>query len=66
MFVLDQAGLLDGRRATTHGRYTGTLRRLHPRVLVDPDVLYVDERTILTSAGSAAGIDLCLHPVRLA
>lgn len=64
VFVLAQAGLLDGRRATTHWRYTETLRRLHPRVLVDPDVLSVDEGTILTSAGSAAGIDLCLHLVR--
>lgn len=64
VFVLAQAGLLDGRRATTHWRYTETLRRLHPRVIVDPDVLYVDEGTILTSAGSAAGIDLCLHLVR--
>jgi AraC family transcriptional activator FtrA len=64
VFVLAAAGLLDGRRATTHWRYVDSLRRLHPRVRVEPDVLYVDEGEILTSAGSAAGIDLCLHLVR--
>src|SRR4029079_10126365 len=64
VFVLAAAGLLDGRRATTHWRYVERLRALYPRVRVEPDVLYVDEGSILTSAGSAAGIDLCLHVVR--
>jgi AraC family transcriptional activator FtrA len=64
VFVLAAAGLLDGRRATTHWRYLERLRALHPRVRVEPDVLYVDEGQVLTSAGSAAGIDLCLHVVR--
>jgi transcriptional regulator GlxA family with amidase domain len=63
-FVLAAAGLLDGRRATTHWRYAGLLAREFPRVTVDPDVLYVDEGDILTSAGVAAGVDLCLHIVR--
>ncbi|HWV87271.1 MAG TPA: transcriptional regulator FtrA [Capillimicrobium sp.] len=63
-FALAAAGLLDGRRATTHWRYADELRRRHPAVAVDPDVLYVDEGDVLTSAGSAAGIDLCLHLVR--
>ena len=64
VFVLAAAGLLDGRRATTHWRYVERLRARYPRVRVEPDVLYVDDGTILTSAGSAAGIDLCLHVVR--
>jgi AraC family transcriptional activator FtrA len=64
VFVLAATGLLDGRRATTHWRYVERLRALHPRVRVEPDVLYVDEGQVLTSAGSAAGIDLCLHVVR--
>src|SRR5260221_2672466 len=64
VFVLAAAGLLDGRRATTHWRYGERLRSRHPKVRVEPDVLYVDEGSILTSAGSAAGIDLCLHVVR--
>src|SRR6185503_14491772 len=64
VFVLAAAGLLDGRRATTHWRYVEGLRARHPRIRVEPDVLYVDEGRILTSAGSAAGIDLCLHVVR--
>jgi transcriptional regulator GlxA family with amidase domain len=63
-FVLAQAGLLDGRRAATHWRDAGALARLFPQVAVDRDVLYVDEGRILTSAGVAAGIDLCLHLVR--
>jgi AraC family transcriptional activator FtrA len=63
-FVLAAAGLLDGRRATTHWRYADELRRRYPQIQVDPDVLYVDEGEILTSAGSAAGLDLCLHLVR--
>ena len=63
-FVLAATGLLDGKRATTHWRYAEALRRRFPRVRVDPDVLYVDEERVLTSAGSAAGLDLCLHLVR--
>lgn len=63
-FVLAEAGLLDGRRATTHWRYAARLARMFPAVHVDPDVLYVDEGDVLTSAGVAAGIDLCLHMVR--
>src|SRR3954454_15839127 len=58
------AGLLDGRRATTHWDSTDLLAALFPRVRVDPDVLYVDEGDVLTSAGVAAGLDLCLHIVR--
>jgi transcriptional regulator GlxA family with amidase domain len=64
-FVLAAAGLLDGRRATTHWMYTGLLAARYPRVKVDPAVLYVDEGNVLTSAGLAAGLDLCLHVVRL-
>lgn len=63
-FVLAAAGLLAGRRATTHWRFTEGFGSLHPEVRLQPDVLYVDEGLILTSAGSAAGIDLCLHLVR--
>ena len=63
-FVLAAAGLLDGRRAATHWSSAERLERLHPLVEVDPNVLYVDEGDILTSAGSAASIDLCLHIVR--
>jgi len=63
-FVLAAAGLLDGRRATTHWSECAELTRLHPEVAVDPAVLYVDDGDILTSAGSAASIDLCLHLVR--
>ncbi len=64
-FVLAEAGLLDGLRATTHWMYTERLAARYPAVKVDADVLYVDEGLILTSAGTAAGIDLCLHVVRL-
>src|SRR5690349_4358949 len=64
VFVLAAAGLLDGKRATTHWRYVDQLRARYPRIEVEPDVLYVDEGSVLTSAGSAAGIDLCLHVVR--
>ena len=63
-FVLAATGLLDGRRATTHWRYADALQRKYPRIAVDPAVLYVDEGALLTSAGSAAGLDLCLHLVR--
>ena len=63
-FLLAHAGLLDGRRATTHWRHTERLARLFPNVRVEPDVLYVDEGNVMTSAGSAAGIDLLLHLVR--
>ncbi|WP_374012248.1 transcriptional regulator FtrA [Pseudoxanthomonas koreensis] len=64
VFVLAATGLLDGKRATTHWRYADILRQRHPAIEVDPDVLYVDNGRILTSAGSAAGLDLCLHLVR--
>lgn len=64
VFVLAAAGLLEGCRATTHWRYLETLQQRYLDVEVVPDVLYVDEGTVLTSAGSAAGIDLCLHLVR--
>ena len=63
-FALGAAGLLDGRRVTTHWRYAQRLAELCPHALVDPDVLYVDEGDLLTSAGVAAGIDLCLHLIR--
>ncbi|MFD6608767.1 GlxA family transcriptional regulator [Micromonospora chalcea] len=63
-FVLAAAGLLDGRPATTHWAYAPRFRRLHPGVRLDPDVLFVDDGRVLTSAGVAAGIDLCLHVVR--
>ena len=63
-FVLAEAGLLDGRRATTHWNDAVELARRFPAVTVDPDVLYVDEGSVLTSAGVAAGLDLCLHVVR--
>lgn len=64
VFVLAAAGLLAGRRATTHWRYVDKLRALHPDIDVLPDVLYVDEGDVMTSAGSAAGLDLGLHLVR--
>lgn len=63
-FVLAAAGLLDGRRATTHWQAAGLLARMYPKVAVDPAVLYVDEGDVLTSAGAAAGLDLCLHMIR--
>jgi AraC family transcriptional activator FtrA len=64
-FALAAAGLLDHRRATTHWHHTDELADRHPAVTVDPDVLWVDEGQVLTSAGVAAGIDLCLHLVRI-
>ncbi len=63
-FVLAATGLLDGARAATHWRYAGALRDTHPAVQVDEQVLYVDDDRVLTSAGSAAGLDLCLHLIR--
>lgn len=63
-FVLAAAGLLAGKKATTHWRYTDALKERYPNITVVPDVLYVDEGDVLTSAGSAAGIDLCLHLIR--
>lgn len=63
-FILAAAGLLDGKRAATHWRYVERLRTRYPKIQVEPDVLYVDEGSLLTSAGSAAGIDLCLHLIR--
>jgi AraC family transcriptional activator FtrA len=64
VFLLAAAGLLDGREAATHWRYAQALAERHPAVGVNADVLYVDGGDVLTSAGSAAGIDLCLHVVR--
>lgn len=64
VFVLAATGLLDGRRATTHWRYVDALAARFPRIRVEPDVLYVDEGRILTSAGSAAALDLSLHLIR--
>jgi transcriptional regulator GlxA family with amidase domain len=63
-FVLAAAGLLDGRRCTTHWMHAADLARYCPAAKVDPDVLYVDADPVITSAGSAAGIDACLHMVR--
>ncbi|WP_431684101.1 helix-turn-helix domain-containing protein [Kitasatospora sp. KL5] len=63
-FALAAAGLLDGRRATAHWSHTTDLARRHPAVTVDDSVLYVDDGDVLTSAGVAAGLDLCLHIVR--
>jgi AraC family transcriptional regulator, transcriptional activator FtrA len=64
VFLLAATGLLDGKRVTTHWRYVERLTARFPSLRVDPNALYVDEGSILTSAGSAAGIDLCLHIVR--
>ncbi|WP_369220804.1 GlxA family transcriptional regulator [Streptomyces sp. R39] len=63
-FALAATGLLDGRRATTHWHYTRALAEKHPLVKVDENVLFVDEGSVLTSAGAASGIDLCLHILR--
>ncbi|MER7082304.1 Transcriptional regulator GlxA family, contains an amidase domain and an AraC-type DNA-binding HTH domain [Saccharopolyspora kobensis] len=63
-FVLAATGLLDGLRATTHWRAAPLLAERHPGIDVDPDVLYVDNGQFLTSAGAAAGLDLCLHLIR--
>jgi len=64
VFVLAATGLLDGHRATTHWRYVDALAQRHPRIHIEPDVLYVDEGQLLTSAGSAAALDLSLHLIR--
>ena len=64
VFVLAAAGLLDGRRATTHWRHVPDFKRMYPDIQVEEDVLYVDEGSVITSAGSAAGIDACIHLVR--
>ena len=63
-FVLGAAGLLDGRACTTHWRQAGSLAAMYPEAKVDPAVLYVDEDRVITSAGTAAGIDACLYLVR--
>lgn len=63
-FVLAAAGVLDGRRATTHWRYAGLLQEQYPAIDVDPHPLYIDSGSVLTSAGCSAGLDLCLHIVR--
>ena len=63
-FILGEAGLLDGRRCTTHWRNAEELARRYPAAKVDPDVLYVDDDPVITSAGTAAGIDACLYLVR--
>ncbi len=62
--VIAATGLLNGKRATTHWRYASALQKIYPNIEVDSSVLYVDEGQILTSAGSAAGLDLCLYLVR--
>ncbi len=64
VFVLAAAGLLDGKRATTHWRHIPSLKQQYPDIQIEEDVLYVDEGDVITSAGSAAGIDACLHLVR--
>jgi AraC family transcriptional activator FtrA len=64
-FVLGAAGLLDGRRATTHWGHAAALSARYPQVEVDPDVLYTDNGSVLTSAGKAAALDLCLHLIHL-
>ena len=63
-FALGQAGLLDGRRCTTHWRHAAELARRFPAAEVDPNVLYVCDGRVFTSAGTAAGLDLCLHVMR--
>lgn len=63
-FTLAAAGLLDGRPATTHWVLADQFRRMFPRVRLDPDVLFVDDGDVLTSAGAASGLDVCLHLIR--
>lgn len=64
-FVVAAAGVLDGRRATTHWRYADTMAEMYPEIDVDPNVLYVQDGRIITSAGTAAGLDACLHLLRI-
>lgn len=64
-FILAAAGVLDGRRATTHWMYADTMAEMYPQIDVDPDVLYVQDGRIITSAGTAAGLDACLHLLRM-
>jgi AraC family transcriptional activator FtrA len=64
VFLLAEAGLLDGRRCTMHWKHAEAFAELYPEAKVDPDVLFVDEGDIITSAGTASGIDACLHLVR--
>jgi transcriptional regulator GlxA family with amidase domain len=64
-FVAAAAGVLSGRRATTHWRYADTMMAMYPDIDVDPNVLYVQDDRIITSAGTAAGIDACLHLLRI-
>ena len=64
-FAVAAAGVLNGRRATTHWRYADTMARMYPEIDVDPKVLYVQDGRIITSAGTAAGLDACLHLLRL-
>ncbi len=64
VFVLAAAGVLDGKTVTTHWRYAAKLQQRYPQVRVQPDALYVDEGQLITSAGSAAGLDMLLHLVR--
>ncbi|MEU6513411.1 helix-turn-helix domain-containing protein [Streptomyces sp. NPDC046978] len=63
-FVLAAAGFLDGRKATTHWQLAEDFRRMFPHIALDPDVLFVDDGRVLTSAGAASGVDVCLHVVR--
>jgi len=63
-FILAEAGMLDGRRATTYWTYSAELARRFPEIVLEPDVLYVHDGPVLTSSGYAAGIDLCLHIIR--
>lgn len=63
-FVLAESGVLDGRRATTHWMYADTMASMYPQIDVDPDVLFVQDGRIITSAGTAAGLDACLHLLR--
>lgn len=63
-FVLAEAGLLDGRRMTTHWRHIAAMRERYPHLEIDPAVLYIDDGRILTSAGTMAGMDLCIHLIR--
>lgn len=63
-FILGAAGVLDGRKATTHWMYADVMAKMYPRVDIDPDVLYVQDGRIITSAGTAAGLDACLHLLR--